>query len=133
MRDAENLPWNPPLHSEGLIRKKRKRKQSSLHRTDRFLHVHNSLELRKTYADIKGESILLIEDVFTTGATANEAARMLKWNGAREVILLSVFFREVDGDHAIQISLPGEDRSTPLVKRDEAISREVGTDFKEAA
>lgn len=39
---------------------------------------------------IKGEKILLVDDVFTSGATASACARMLKENGASEVFVLTV-------------------------------------------
>jgi len=39
---------------------------------------------------IRGKSILLLDDVFTTGATTNECARVLKENGAREVYVLVI-------------------------------------------
>lgn len=35
---------------------------------------------------IQGKQIILIDDVYTTGATLNEAARVLKENGAKSVI-----------------------------------------------
>lgn len=39
---------------------------------------------------IKGKNILLIDDVFTTGSTANECARVLKKNGAAKVYVLTL-------------------------------------------
>lgn len=40
----------------------------------------------KNSEKIEGKQIILIDDVYTTGATLNEAARVLKENGAKSVI-----------------------------------------------
>lgn len=39
---------------------------------------------------IRGKNILLCDDVFTTGATVNECARVLKEAGAGEVSVLTL-------------------------------------------
>jgi len=39
---------------------------------------------------IRGKTILILDDVFTTGATTNECARVLKENGARKVYVLAI-------------------------------------------
>lgn len=39
-------------------------------------------------AEIKGENILLVDDVFTSGATMNEAAKILKEKGVGKIIVL---------------------------------------------
>lgn len=38
---------------------------------------------------INGKNVILIDDVFTTGATANECAKVLKKNGAKNIIVIT--------------------------------------------
>jgi predicted amidophosphoribosyltransferase len=55
-----------------------------LSRTD---NVRGAFAVREPEA-IRGRSVLLIDDVFTTGATARTCAKLLKDAGARSVALL---------------------------------------------
>lgn len=53
----------------------------------RFLNVRNIFAVTKNAKSlINKKIILLIDDVYTTGATLNEAARILKENGAKNII-----------------------------------------------
>lgn len=55
-------------------------------REERFLQIKDAFALRKEApAFIAGKRILLIDDVATSGATLNEAARVLKEGGAASV------------------------------------------------
>lgn len=54
----------------------------------RFQNVKNKYRIKKG-ADIKGKTILLIDDIKTTGATLSECARELKLGGAKAVIASS--------------------------------------------
>ena len=40
--------------------------------------------------NVKGENIVLIDDIYTTGSTLDEAARVLKKAGAEKVYFLTV-------------------------------------------
>lgn len=74
----------------GAALRKTSNRQSSNTRLGRFFRVQGSLRQTRP---VPGR-VLLIEDVFTTGATANEAARILKKNGANFVLVISLLFRE---------------------------------------
>lgn len=69
-----------------LIRRKRTEPQHELSRKDRFENVHDAFVVRKGY-DLSGARVLLIDDILTTGATASEAAKVLKQAGAKEVVV----------------------------------------------
>lgn len=59
------------------------RKQKDLNFLDRFINVLGRYETVEK--NLGGARVLLIDDVFTTGATINECARLLKSAGALEV------------------------------------------------
>ena len=77
-----DIPSNPLL----LKRIKATAKQSS--RSERFANVREAFSFNAKY-NIKDKTIVLIDDVVTTGATTNECARVLLKNGAKEVRLLT--------------------------------------------
>ena len=78
--------------SNNIILKKTKdiQPQASLTRKQRIENVKGSIAINSKMNDyIKGKKILLIDDVITTGATANECAKILKKAGAEKVYLLT--------------------------------------------
>ncbi|MDD5197941.1 MAG: phosphoribosyltransferase family protein [Candidatus Gracilibacteria bacterium] len=70
-----------------LLRKSRLTKhQAKLDRSNRLRNVRNSFSFRKKYLEIiRGKDIILVDDVISTGSTANECAGLLKKNGAKRV------------------------------------------------
>lgn len=65
--------------------------QKGLSRRERNDNVHNAFGIdARRAADIHGKNVLLIDDVFTSGATLNECARTLKNAGATRVFVLTV-------------------------------------------
>lgn len=65
-------------------------KQSSLHYGERILNVENAFRLSVPWRMIRGKRFLLIDDVITTGATANSLAKILKRAGAAYVLAVTV-------------------------------------------
>lgn len=74
-----------------LTRSRRIRSQRGLKWAERQRNQHNSFWVSdKASEEIKGKNILLVEDIVTTGATAQQAAKTLKSRGASKVVLIAV-------------------------------------------
>jgi ComF family protein len=72
-----------------LIRKRYTRAQTGLKREARRKNVKDAFSI--IYPEtVKDKKILLVDDVFTTGYTLNECARILKKSGATTVICLTL-------------------------------------------
>ena len=72
------------------IFKKRKQNQSQMSFSERYLSIHDSFGLSSSFPSAIPKNYLLIEDVYTTGSTANEIARLLKKKGIKKVFILSM-------------------------------------------
>jgi len=67
--------------------------QSGLSKTERKINIKNSFKVADKY-DICDKKILLIDDIFTTGATVNECSKMLKKAGAKKVIVATILRKD---------------------------------------
>ncbi len=70
-----------PVINKILYKKAGTKTQSGLNRNDRIKNTKNAFIVRNPQL-LTDKTILLIDDVFTTGSTLNECARILKRNGA---------------------------------------------------
>lgn len=77
-----NIPYNPIIEQI-----KTKKPQHTLSAKERFKNVKGIYAIEPK-CDIRGKTILLIDDISTTGASLNECAKILKKNGARKVYCL---------------------------------------------
>lgn len=73
-----------PLNASVLQRVKYTRTQTQLSRNERTANVRNVFALKRK-ASVEGQRIVLVDDVFTTGATTSACARSLKAVGADAV------------------------------------------------
>lgn len=82
------IKTNPLL----LERKKATLPQVGMKSRERILNVKEAFGLRADAdpADIKGRRILLVDDVYTTGATLKECSKVLKKKGAEKVYALTL-------------------------------------------
>ncbi len=72
-----------PLRPRALQRLRDTRPQFSLQRGERVKNIRNAFAADA--ALVRGAAVLLVDDIMTTGATVNEAARSLRRAGARRV------------------------------------------------
>jgi ComF family protein len=92
-----------PLALRQMIRTRPTQQQMGLTRAARLENVKDSFALRRPDR-VEGKLVLLIDDVMTTCATAEECARTLRAAGAREIRVAAVA-RAVEGRN----SDPGQD------------------------
>jgi len=75
---------------DGLIRIKNNPAQVKLKGIEnRIKNMFGCFQI-KNAEQITGKNVILVDDVFTTGATINEAVKILKENGVRKIIALVV-------------------------------------------
>lgn len=72
-----------------LRRTGKPRRQAGLRRAERFANVAGTFAVRRPDL-ISGRTMLVVDDVMTTGATLSECAKALKQNGAWRVFALSL-------------------------------------------
>ena len=78
-----------PLDPFVVYRNKETPPQTQLTEDERRKNVRGAFSLNDQKS-VKGKRILLIDDVYTSGATVNECSRALKRGGAKEVYVLTL-------------------------------------------
>ena len=87
-----------PFDPSAIRRVKLTRQQVGLGQREREENVRAAFAVEKKHvAKLRGKRILVIDDVYTTGATVSAVARSLKKNGASAVDVLT-FARVLSGD-----------------------------------
>jgi ComF family protein len=81
--------WQIPVNFSLLKRHKFTLTQTGLHKTDRKQNIKGVFEVsdKKNIAD---KNVILVDDVYTTGATINECAKTLTKAGAQKVTVLTL-------------------------------------------
>ncbi|MGN0953933.1 ComF family protein [Dialister sp.] len=74
---------------QGLVRFRSAETQSLLSRRERYENIRGVFHINKNL-DIKGKSILIADDVYTTGATMEAAAHELMRAGAKTVMGITI-------------------------------------------
>lgn len=93
-----------PVSYRNLLRRIDTDPQITLPRSARLQNLRKAFDLRDP-KEVSGKRVLLIDDVFTTGTTVNECAKVILEAGAREVAVLALA-RSVDRSMVPDSSLP---------------------------
>lgn len=80
---------NLPSYNNCIIKVKNTKHQMKLKRDERIVNIIGVFRVKNKKA-ILNKNILLIDDVFTTGATADECAKVLLMGGAKKVWVLAL-------------------------------------------
>ncbi|MCK5518175.1 MAG: ComF family protein [Alphaproteobacteria bacterium] len=80
-----------PHIPDALLRTRYTVPQQGLSAKERDKNVRGAFAIKKSYLKtLKGKNVLLIDDVFTSGATLNECSRILKSAGATGINVLTI-------------------------------------------
>jgi len=82
-------PWRAAIEINVLVRSKKTAPQTGLNRADRLRNIKDAFKVHRPDI-IKDKRVLLVDDVYTTGATVNECARVLANSGAKRVDVLTL-------------------------------------------
>lgn len=74
---------------DAVVRVKRTEVQATLRRSERIRNQKGAYGLKRGF-DVRGRRLLMIDDVFTTGATVDACAKVLVEGGAERIWALSV-------------------------------------------
>ena len=79
----------PPVEKAVLLRTRWTDPQTGLGRKERISNIKRAFSVDDVQK-IRGKKVLLVDDVYTTGATVNECARVLCAAGAKQVDVLTL-------------------------------------------
>ena len=84
---AKNMPG---IEYKNVLKKiKNNQRQSELKKEERKENVKNVYEMQNKQI-IQNKKIILFDDIYTTGNTVNECSKVLKENGAKEILVLTL-------------------------------------------
>lgn len=80
---------NIPIDTKNLIKIKKTKSQSGLSKRDRRENVKGAFKVRDKDAFLN-KNVLIVDDIFTSGSTYNEASRVLKDIGCKNTYLITI-------------------------------------------
>lgn len=76
-------------YSNSILKVLKTCKQQKLNKSERIINLVNAFKVRNPFI-FHNKNILLIDDVWTTGSTLCEISKVLKYNGANKIYLLTL-------------------------------------------
>lgn len=92
---AQNLARIRRLKSVSLFKRNHSLRQLKKGRKERLVQAESAFRLRRVNQNNKDSPILLLDDVITTGATLNSAAKLLKNNDFENIVACAVAKRSL--------------------------------------
>lgn len=89
LTDLLALRFKTPASKRNLIRIRHTQNQAHLGQKERWTNIQAAFKIKHS-TEFLDKSVLVIDDLMTTGATASEAARTLKEAGAKKVSVLTL-------------------------------------------
>ena len=80
---------NIPISKENIVKTTFIKSQTKLNAKQRLENIKDSFSVINK-KEFKNKNILLIDDVFTTGATTNEISKLLKKSGCKKITVLTL-------------------------------------------
>ena len=87
-----SLRWNIPVDKKLLIRKKKTAPQRGLNPAERLKNLREAFVVDEEYGMTAGipETVLLVDDIYTTGSTVEACTRALRKAGVRRVFVVVI-------------------------------------------
>ena len=81
--------YSIPINNTIIKRTRNTKNNANLTKKERWTNIHRAFKIN-TSMDLKNKSILLVDDLLTTGTTASEAAKPIKDANAKLVGILTL-------------------------------------------
>lgn len=89
---AERLSdyWGLPVDTKLLVRKKKTLPQRDLGPSQRLKNLQEAFALHPSVSDKIPKSVIIIDDIYTTGSTVEACSRILKKAGVKRIYFLAI-------------------------------------------
>jgi ComF family protein len=87
-----------PSASRLLLRRRHTPNQAALSQKERWTNISGAFKIKHSFG-VHAKNILLVDDLYTTGATCSEAAQVLKACGANEIQVLTAAIARLEKEN----------------------------------